>query len=163
MPGMIGRAAITTLLVLAVGPAMAEGTLLAGFLERSPVAPNQPAMSALALEACLKLAASLDSIGAKVASGGARIAKLTAERFALQDQINAELDQLSHYDAREMAAFQRRVTRNDDVERELRSGRPAHENEAKAYAGAVAGFERNCAGSFRAGDLTAAKAKLGLK
>ncbi len=164
MTGMIKRAAIAALLILTLtaGLAVADSAFLARLLKRSPAALSEPAMSALALEACLKLAATLDRDGAKVASDGARIEKLTAERAALQNQINAELDQLSHYDSQQMAAFQRRVTRNDDVERELHSGGPAHEKESKAYDEAVAGFERSCSGSFRAGDLTAAKAELGL-
>lgn len=162
MTGMLRRAAIAALLTLTVGPATAERAFLAGLMARPPASASEPAMSALALEACLKLAASLDRSGAKIASDGARIRKLAAERADLQNQINAELDQLSHYDSQQMAAFQRRVTHNDDVEGELNSGGPAHEKETKAYIEAAAGFERSCGGRFRAGDLNAAKAKLNL-
>jgi hypothetical protein len=159
---MIRKLAITILLMLAAGEAMAERALLAGLLARSPAGPNDPAMSALALEACLKLATSLDRTGAKVAGQAAKIERLNAEHIALQNQINAELDQLGHYNAQQMAAFQRRVAHNDDVERKLRGDRPAHQKDRQAYDDAVAGFGRNCGGHFRAGDLAAARAKFGL-
>jgi hypothetical protein len=162
MAGMIKRAAIATLLMLAAGQAMAERGLLDTLMARPPAAISEPAMSTLALEACLKLAASLDRTGVKIAGQGARLERLNAEHAALESQINAELDQLSHYDAQQMAAFQRRVARNDDVERELRSDRAAHQKERKAHDEAIVSFERNCGGRFRADDLVAVKAKLGL-
>lgn len=157
---MIRRAAIATLLTLATSQAMAERALLDTLMARTPAAASEPAMSALALEACLKLASSLDRTGLKVAGQGALIERLSAEHAALQNQINSELDQLSHYDPQQMAAFQRRVAHNDDVERKLRSDGPAHQKDRKVYGEAVIGYERNCGARFHADDLSAAKAKL---
>jgi hypothetical protein len=162
MAGMIKRAAIATLLMLAAGQAMAERGLLDTLMARPPAAISEPAMSTLALEACLKLAASLDRAGRTIADAGAAIERLAAQRLALRNQINAELDQLSHYDAQQMAAFQRRVAHSDDVERELRSDRAAHQKEREAHDEAIVSFERNCGGRFHADDLVAVKAKLGL-
>jgi hypothetical protein len=83
------------------------------------------------------------------------MARRAAAGFAEPDPC--ELDQLSHYDAKAMEAFQRRVAYNDEVEHKLKVGGPAHLKDRQAHDEAVAGFRQNCSGAFAAAILSASK------
>ena len=164
------RLAIATLIAalsLCAGDALAARVLLAELLARAPAAAgqpaNQPVMSSLALEACLRQARELDRTGTAIDSEIAAIDRLAAEGMFLQNQIDAELPMLGGYDEPGLNDFQRRVIRHEELASKFQREFPLYQQRQKDYDAAVAEFDRDCANGFAAGDLSAAKTKLGLK
>ncbi len=156
-------AALPAALLLGAGNAQAARPLLAELLARAPVAPGQPAMSPLALEACLLKARELDTTGTAIDYEIAAIDRETAEAMFLENQINGEIPMLGGYDEPGLNAFQKRVIRHEELAKKFKAEFPLYQQKQKAYDAAVAEFDRDCARGFTAGDLGAVKAKLGIK
>lgn len=154
---------LSALLVFGTGEAHAARPLLAELLARAPVKAGQPAMSPLALEACLRLAGELDRTGTVIDYEVASIDRETAEAIFLQNQINAEIPMLGGYDEPGLNAFQKRVIRHEELAKKFKAEFPLYQQKQKAYDAAVAEFDRDCARGFTASDLSAVKAKLGIK
>jgi hypothetical protein len=168
--GALSRLAFALLLAalaLSASDAFAARALLAELLARAPAAAgqpaNQPAMSGLALEACLRRAKELDLTGVTVDMEVSDIDRLAAEGMFLQRQIDAELSMVGDYDENGLNAFQRRVIRHEELARKFKADFPAYRGHQQAYNDAVVDFERDCSSPFTAGDLDAAKARLGIK
>jgi hypothetical protein len=154
---------LTVALVLGASEADAARPLLAELLARAPVAAGQPAMSALALEACLRQARELDRTGSAIDTEIAAIDRLAAEGMFLQNQIDAELPMLGGYDEPGLNDFQHRLIRHEELAKQFQAEFPLYQQKQKAYDAVVEEFERACAQNFRAGDLAAAKSNLGIK
>lgn len=152
-----------TFAALALGEAQAAQPLLAALLARAPAAPGQPAMSALALVACLRNASELDKTGIAIVSESAAIDRAVAEAKFLEYQINAELPMLGGYDETGLNAFQKRAIRREELANKFKTDFPLYQERQKSYDAAVAEFDRDCARDFTAADLAAVKAKLGIK
>ena len=90
-------------------------------------------------------------------------APVDAEGMFLQNQIDAELPMLSGYDEPGLNDFQHRLIRHEKLAKQFQAKFPLYQQKQKAYDAAVEEFERDCAQKFRAGDLAAAKSKLGIK
>jgi hypothetical protein len=156
-------AAQLAVLLFGAGEALAARALLAELLARAPAAPGQPAMSSLALEACLRRADQLDVTGVTVDIEISDIDRMAAERMFLQRQIDAELPMVGDYDENALNAFQRRVIRHEELARKFKIDFPAYQEHQQAYNDAVVDFERDCFRNFTAADLGAAKGRLGIK
>lgn len=156
-------AVLPVTLLLGPGLAHAARPLLAELLARAPVAAGQPAMSALALEACLRKARELDKTGTAIDYDIAAIDRETAEAMFLENQINAEFPVLNGYDEAGLAAFQQRVIHHEELAKKFKSEFPVYQQRKKDYDAAVAEFDRDCARGLTASDLGAVKAKLGIK
>lgn len=156
-------AALPAALLFGAGGAHAARPLLAELLARAPVDADQPAMSALALEACLLKARELDKTGTAIDDEISAIERETAEAMFLESQINAELPMLGGYDEPRLNAFQKRVIRHEDLAKKFKAEFPLYQQKQKAYDAAVAEFDRDCAQGLHAVDLDAVKAKLGIK
>ncbi len=156
-------AALIAALYLSASEAYAARALLSELLARMPAAEGQPAMSSLALDACLRRADQLDVTGVTVDMEISDIDRMAAERMFLQRQIDAELPMVGDYDENALNAFQRRVIRHEELARKFKIDFPAYQEHQQAYNDAVVDFERDCFGNFTAGDLAAAKARLGIK
>jgi hypothetical protein len=156
---------MATAFVLAFGSndANAARTLLTDLMARPPAESAEPAMSALALEACMRRAQELDRIGTAIDYEIAAIDREAAEGVLLQNQLNAELPMLGGYDAPALNEFQRRVIRHEELAKKFQAEFPLYQQKQKAYDAAVAEFEHICASRFRPGDLGAIKSKLDLK
>jgi hypothetical protein len=153
----------TATLVLTASEANAARPLLAELLARAPVEADKPAMSPLALQACLRLARELDRTGSAIDTEIAAIDRLAAEGMFLQNQIDAELPMLGGYDEPGLNDFQHRLIRHEQLAKQFQAEFPLYQQKQKAYDAAVEEFDRDCAQNFRAGDLAAAKSKLGIK
>jgi hypothetical protein len=149
----------TATLVLTASEADAARPLLAELLARAPVDAGQPAMTSLALQACLRLARELDRTGSAIDTEIAAIDRLAAEGMFLQNQIDAEL-MLGGYDEPGLNDFQHRLIRHEQLAKQFQAEFPLYQQKQKAY---DAEFDRDCGQGFTAGDLGAAKAKLGIK
>ena len=154
---------LTVALILSASEANAARPLLAELLARPPVDTGQPAMTSLALQACLRLARELDRTGTAIDTEIAAIDRLAAEGTFLQNQIDAELPMLGGYDEPGLNDFQHRLIRHEQMAKQFQAEFPLYQQKQKAYDAAVEEFERDCAQNFRAGDLAAAKSKLGIK
>ena len=154
-------------LSLGAGETFAARVLLAELLARAPAAAgqpaNQPVMSSLALEACLRQALDLDGTGEAIDYEVAAIDRLAAEGMFMQKQLDAELPMLGGYDEPRLADFQRRVIRHEELASKFQREFPLYQQRQKEYDAAAAEFDRNCSNGFAAADLSAAKTKLGLK
>jgi hypothetical protein len=150
-------------LLFTAGVAHAARPLLAEMLARAPVASGQPALSALALEACLRKAGELDKTGTAIDYEIATIDRETAEAMFLENQINTEIPTLSGYDEPGLNAFQQRVIRHEELAKKFKAEFPVYQQRKKDYDAAVAEFDRDCAEGFTSSDLGAVKAKLGIK
>jgi hypothetical protein len=160
---LLAMAALPAAFLFGAGNALAARPLLAELLARAPAAPGQPAISALALEACLRQAQDLDRSGTAIDYAIAAIDRETAEAMFLENQINAEIPALGGYDEPGLNAFQKRVIRHEELAKKFKVEFPLYQQKQKAYDAAVADFDRDCAQGFAASDLSAAKAKLGIK
>ena len=160
---LLAMAALPAAFLFGAGNALGARPLLAELLARAPVAPGQPAMSARALEACLRQAQDLDRSGTAIDYEIAAIDRETAEAMFLENQINAEIPALGGYDEPGLNAFQKRVIRHEELAKKFKAEFPLYQQKQKAYDAAVADFDRDCAQGFTASDLSAAKAKLGIK
>lgn len=160
---LVAIAALPATLLLGASQADAARPLLAEMLGHAPLKVGQPAMSALALEACLRTARELDTAGTAIDYQIAAIERETAEAMFLENQINAEFPVLNGYDEAALSAFQKRVIRHEELAKKFKAEFPEYQQKKKAYDAAVAEFDRDCAQGFTAGDLGAAKAKLGIK
>ena len=154
---------LTVALVLGASEADAARPLLAELLARAPVEAGKPAMSPLALEACLRQARELDRTGTAIDNEIAGIDRLAAEGIFLQNQINAEMPMLGGYDEPGLNDFQRRMIRHEELAKQFQAEFPLYQQKQKTYDAAVAEFDRDCAQGFAASDLDAAKANLGIK
>ena len=154
---------LTVALFLSANEADAARPLLAELMARAPAAAGQPAMSPLALEACLRQARKLDRTGSAIDTEIAAIDRLAAEGMFLQNQIDAELPMLGGYDEPGLNDFQHRMIRHEELAKQFQAEFPLYQQKQKAYDGAVAEFDRDCAQGFAASDLDAAKANLGIK
>ena len=154
---------LTVALFLSASEADAARPLLAELLARAPVEAGQPAMSPLALEACLRLARELDRTGTAIDAEIAAIDRLAAEGMFLQNQIDAELPMLGGYDEPGLNDFQHRMIRHEELAKQFQAEFPLYQQKQKTYDAAVAEFDRDCAQGFAASDLDAAKANLGIK
>jgi hypothetical protein len=163
MPRLVAIAALPALLVFGTSDADAARPLLTELLARAPVKAGQPAMSPLALEACLLKARELDMTGTAIDYEIAAIDRETAEAMFLENQINAEFPMLGGYDEPALNAFQKRVIRHEELAKNFKAEFPLYQQKQKAYDAAVAEFDRDCARGFHAEDLGAVKAKLGIK
>ena len=159
----LAYAALIVALASSAGDAFAAHTLLADLLARVPQASGQPVMSGLALEACLRRAQELDRNGVAVDEKVLTIDRMAAEGLFLQNQINAELPVLGDFDEKGLNDFQRRVIRHEEIARNFKTDFPAYQKDQTDYDAAVGEFERACSAGFTAGDLNAAKTKLGIK
>ena len=153
----------TATLVLTASEADAARPLLAELLARAPVDAGQPAMTSLALQACLRLARELDRTGSAIDTEIAAIDRLAAEGMFLQNQIDAELPRLGGYDEPGLNDFQRRLIRHEELAKQFQAEFPLYQQKQKTYDAAVAEFDRDCGPGFAASDLNAAKANLGIK
>jgi len=161
----MARVLMAALIAIAVGQpgeATAARTLLADLMARPTAQADTKAMSALALEACLRRAQELDRDGTAIDHEIAAIDREAAEALLLQKQINTELPVLGDFDEPALNAFQRRVIRHEELTKKFHTEFPRYEERQKAYDAAVAEFERYCAGRFKRDDLNALKSKLGL-
>ena len=145
------------------GDANAARALRNELLARPPAAAGQPAMSGLALEACLRRADQLDVTGVTVDMEVSDIDRMAAEGMFLQRQIDAELPMVGDYDENALNAFQRQVIRHEEISKKFKIDFPAYQEHQQAYNDAVVEFERDCFGNFTASDLDAVKARLGIK
>jgi hypothetical protein len=147
--------------------AHAARALLAELLARPAAVQGRPAkdptMSALALEACLRKARELDTTGTAIDYEIAAIDREVAEGIFLQNQINAEFQMLGGYDEKGLADFQHRMIRHEELAKKFKTEFPVYQQNQKAYDAAVAEYGRDCSASFSAGDLGAAKTKLGIE
>ena len=150
-------------LVLGSGEAFAARTLVADFLKRKPADAGEPAMSRLALEACLLRAQQLDRTGIALDYQVAEIDRLAAEGMFLERQIESEMGALGGYDEAALKDYQARVVRHEAIAKKFQSEFPVYKQRQKDYDAAVAEFTRDCAAAFGAADLAAVKAKLGIK
>jgi len=153
---------LTVALVLGASEANAARPLLAELLARAP-AVGKPAMSPLALEACLRQARELNRTGTAIDNEIAAIDRLAAEGIFLQKQIDAELPMLGGYDEPGLNDFQRRMIRHEELAKKFQADFPLYQQKQKAYDAEVEEFDRDCTQNFTAGDLAAAKSKLGIK
>jgi hypothetical protein len=153
---------LTVALILSASEANAA-PLLAELLARAPVDAGQPAMTSLALQVCLRRARELDRTGTAIDTEIAAIDRLAAEGMFMQNQINAELPMLGGYDEPGLNDFQHRLIRHEQLAKQFQAEFPLYQQKQKAYDAAVAEFDRDCEQGFTAGDLGAAKAKLGIK
>jgi hypothetical protein len=154
---------LTVALFLSAREAIAARPLLAELLARAPVDASQPAMTSLALQACLRLARELDRTGSAIDTEIAAIDRLAAEGMFLQNQIDAELPMLGGYDEPGLNDFQHRLIRHEQLAKQFQAEFPLYQQKQKAYDAAVAEFDRDCGQGFTAGNLDAAKANLGIK
>lgn len=156
---------MATTLAFALGAidANAARTLLAELTARPPAESDEPAMSTLALEACMRRAQELDRIGTAIDYEIATIDREAAEALLLQKFINAELPRIGAYDEPALNEFQRRVVRHEELAKKFQTDFPLYQNRKKGYDAAVDEFEHICAGRFRHGDLDAIRTKLDLQ
>ena len=152
-------------LALAFGAADANAarTLLKDLMARQAAGPDERAMSAFALEACLRRAQELDRAGTAIDYEIAAIDREAAEALMLQKQINMELPMIGGYDEPALNEFHRRVVRHEELAKKFQAEFPLYQNKQKAYDNAVDEFEHICATRFRSNDLEAIKTKLELK
>src|SRR6476646_11636710 len=150
-------------LALGAIDAHAARTLLTGLMKRPPAGLDEPAMSALALEACVHRAQELDRTGTAIDYEIAAIDREAAEALLLQKQLNAELPTVQEYDEPALNEFQRRVIRHEELSHKFQLEFPLYQNKQKAYDAAVEELENICANRFRRGDLDAIRKKLDLK
>ena len=144
--------------------ANAARTLLKDFMARPPAGADEPAMSVLALEACLRRAQELDRTGTAIDYEIAAIDREAAEALLLQKQLNTELPMVGAYDEPALNEFQRRVVRHEELARKFQMEFPRYQDKQKAYDAEVDEFEHViCASRFRRDDLNAARTKLDLK
>ena len=144
--------------------ANAARTLLKDFMARPPAGADEPAMSVLALEACLRRAQELDRTGTAIDYEIAAIDREAAEALLLQKQLNTELPMVGAYDEPALNEFQRRVVRHEELARKFQMEFPRYQDKQKAYDAEVDEFEHViCASRFRRDDLSAARTKLDLK
>lgn len=144
--------------------ANAARTLLKDFMVRPPAGADEPAMSVLALEACLRRAQELDRTGTAIDYEIAAIDREAAEALLLQKQLNTELPMVGAYDEPALNEFQRRVVRHEELARKFQMEFPRYQDKQKAYDAEVDEFEHViCASRFRRDDLNAARTKLDLK
>jgi hypothetical protein len=160
---LLAIAVLPAALLFGAGETQAARPLLAELLAHAPVEADKPAMSPLALEACLRLARELDRTGTAIDTEIAAIDRLAAEGMFLQNQINAELPMLGGYDEPGLNDFQHRLIRHEQLAKQFQAEFPRYQQKQKTYDAAVAEFDRDCGHGFTAGDLGAAKAKLGIK
>jgi len=160
---LLALAALPAALLFGAGETQAARPLLAELLARAPVEADKPAMSPLALEACLRQARELDHTGTAIDYEIAAIDRLAAEGMFLQNQINAELPMLGGYDEPGLNDFQHRMIRHEELAKKFQAEFLLYRQKQKAYDAAAAEFDRDCGQDFTAGDLSAAKAKLGIK
>jgi hypothetical protein len=160
---LLALTALPAALLFGAGETQAARPLLAELLARAPVEAGKPAMTSLALQACLRLARELDRTGTAIDTEIAAIDRLAAEGIFLQNQINAELPMLGGYDEPGLNDFQHRLIRHEQLAKQFQAEFPLYQQKQKAYDAAVAEFDRDCGQGFTAGDLGAAKAKLGIK
>ena len=152
-------------LVLASGviDAHAARTLLADFLKRPSLKSDEPTMSALALEACMRRAQELDRTGTAIDYEIAAIDREAAEALLLQRQLNTDLPLVGSYDEFALQEFQRRAVRHEELAKKFQAEFPLYQQKQKAYDEAVEEFERICARPFQQDDLEAVKRKLDLR
>jgi hypothetical protein len=149
--------------VFGCNEAHAARTLLKDLLARSAAAPGEQAMSALALEACVRRAQDLDRAGVAIDLEIAAIDREAAETLLLQKQLNAELPMLGGYDEPALNEFQRRVIRHEELAKKFQMEFPLYQDKQRAYDAAVDEFEHICATRFRRDDLDTIRIKLDLK
>jgi len=149
--------------LLGTGPTYAARPLLKELMARAPVTAAKAAMSALALEACMRKAQELDKTGTAIDYEIAAIDRETAEAMFLENRINAEIPMLGGYDEPGLNAFQQRVIRHEELAKKFKAEFPVYQQRKRAYDAAVAEYDRDCAAGFTAADLAAVKAKLGMK
>jgi hypothetical protein len=154
---------LVTAFALGAGEALAARVLLAELLARAPAANGQPAMSGLALEACLRQARELDATGTAIDHEIAAIDRLAAEGMFLQRQLDAEMAVLGGYDEKGLNEFQARVIRHEELAKKFQAEFPMYQQKQRAYDAAVVEFDSDCELGFAAAKLGAAKAKLGIK
>ncbi len=156
--------AMSFALALGAIDAHAARTLLTDLMKRPPAGLDEPAMSALALEACVHRAQELDRTGTAIDYEIAAIDREAAEALMLQKQLNAELPILGSYDEPALNEFQHRVIRHEELAKKFQAEFPLYQKKQKAYDAAVDEFEHIiCATRFRRGDLDAIRTKLDLK
>jgi hypothetical protein len=163
LSNLLAIAALPAAFLFGAGDAQAARPLLAELVARAPVEAGQPAMSGLALEACLRRARELDLTGTALDTEVAAIDRLAAEGMFLQNQIDAELPMLGGYDEPGLKDVQARMIRHELLAKQFQAEFPLYQQKQKAYDAEVAEFDRDCAQGFAAGDLAALKAKLGIK
>jgi hypothetical protein len=155
--------ATVVVFVLGAIDANAARTLLKDLMARTPASSDDPAMSALALEACVRRAQELDRAGTVMDYEIAAIDREAAEALLLQKQLNAELPMVGTYDEATRNEFQRRVVRHEELAKKFQMEFSLYQNKHQAYDAAVDEFEHICANRFRRGDLDAIRIKLDLK
>ena len=158
--------AFVLLFVLAAGAtdAHAARTLLKDLVARPPANLDEPVMSTLTLEACVRWAQELDRAGMAIDFEIAAIDREAAEALLLQKQINTELPMVGAYDEPALSEFQRRVIRHEELAKKFQMEFPRYQNRQKAYDAEVDEFEHViCASRFRRNDLDAVRTKLDLK
>jgi hypothetical protein len=160
---LIAIAALPAALLVNAYQADGARSLLGELLTRAPVEAGKPAMSALALEACMREARELDRTGAAIDYEIAAIDREAAEGMFLQNQINVEIPMLGGYDEAGLENFQRRVIRHEELAKKFQVEFPRYQQRKKTYDSAVAELDRDCRQGFTAGDLSTVKAKLGIK
>lgn len=148
---------------LSAGDAFAARTLLADLLAHQPAGASKPAMSSLALEACLRRASELDRTGIALDTHVAEIDRLTAEGIFLERQLESEMPMLGGYDEARLKDYQARVIRHEAIAKKFQREFPLYKQRQKDYDAAVAEFEHDCSMGFSATDLATVKAKLGIK
>lgn len=156
-------APLVAALALAAGEAQAARTLVADLLARKPAAAGEPAMSRLALEACMRQAQELDRTGIALDDRVAEIDRLTAEGIFLERQLEAEMPMLGGYDEAGLKDYQVRAIRHEAIAKKFQREFPLYKQEQKDYDAAVTEFEHDCSLGYGAADLAAVKTKLGIK
>ncbi|MFZ3250989.1 MAG: hypothetical protein WA214_19115 [Pseudolabrys sp.] len=156
---------MATAFAFAFGAIDANGAraLLADLMARQPAGVDEPAMSALSLEACMRRAQDLDRTGVAIDYEIAAIDREAAEALLLQKYLSAELPMIGGYDEPALNEFQRRVIRHEELARKFQTEFPLYQNKKNAYDTSVDEFEHICASRFRRSDLEAIRTKLDLK
>jgi len=150
-------------ITLGSGEASAARTLLADLLARKPASTGEPAMSRLALEACLRRAQELDRTGIALDYEVVEIDRLAAEGMFLERQLESEMTALGGYDEAALKDYQARVVRHEAIAKKFQNEFPVYKQRQQDYDAAVGEFTRDCAAAFGADDLAAVEAKLGIK
>src|SRR5689334_5980592 len=150
------------MLAAGVIDAHAARTVLADFLKRPSLNPDEPPMSVLALEACMRRAQELDRTGTAIDYEIAAIDREAAEALLLQRQLNTDLPFVGGFDEAALQEFQRRAARHEELSKKFQVEFPLYQQNQKAYDDAIEEFGRICARPFQQDDLQAVKRKLDL-
>src|SRR4029078_637767 len=126
---MARRVLIATAVVLVFCgfDANAARTLHKDLMARAPAVTDGPAMSELALEACMRRAQELDRTGTAIDYEIAAIDREAAEALLLQRQLNTALPFVGGFDEAALQEFQRRAARHEELSKKFQVEFPLYQ------------------------------------